>query len=345
MQNDIVSLVVTSIFYPTKSLNALAEGAKQHKWKFFIVGDVSTPKDFYLDGVMYFDLAQQRALAFKYAALCPEKHYTRKNIGYLIAMEHGSDIIIETDDDNIPTVDFWSKRHQLITGSAITGSGWTNMYALYTPVKVWPRGFPLEEIQLANKNIFVNPIATQVFSPIQQGLADENPDVDAVYRMTYNLPLTFEKKGAFHLSKGLWCPFNSQNTTWFKDAFPLLYLPSFCSFRMTDIWRSFVAQRVMWECDWSVIFHDATVWQERNEHSLIKDFEQEVSGYISNNKIKVLLENLALKSGKDQIGANMLLCYEALVKNGILSNRKELDLLSAWLDDIQSINSNARPDC
>jgi hypothetical protein len=28
---------------------------------------------------------------------------------------------------------------------------------------------------------------------------------------------------------------------------PLLYLPSHCCFRMTDIWRSFIAQRCLWE--------------------------------------------------------------------------------------------------
>ena len=94
----------------------------------------------------------------------------------------------------------------------------------------------------------------------------------------------------------------------------------------------------MWECDWGLMFHDATVWQERNEHSLIKDFEQEVPGYINNNKIKTILESLVLKSGKDQIGDNMLLCYEALVSNGIISDSIEIDLLSAWLEDIQRMN-------
>jgi hypothetical protein len=107
---------------------------------------------------------------------------------------------------------------------------------------------------------------------------------------------------------------------------------------MTDIWRSFVAQRVMWECNWKLLFHDATVWQERNEHSLIRDFEQEVPGYLKNNKIKQLLDNLQLKSGIDHLGDNMFRCYEKLIENNIITDRKELDLLSAWLDDIQSIN-------
>src|SRR6185436_15069807 len=131
---------------------------------------------------------------------------------------------------------------------------------------------------------------SQVY-PIQQGLADENPDVDAVYRMTSSLPLSFNKRNPIVLDKNAWCPFNSQNTTWFKEAFPLLYLPSYCSFRMTDIWRSFVAQRIAWSCNWSILFHNATVRQERNEHSLIRDFEDEIPGYLNNARICKMLED------------------------------------------------------
>jgi hypothetical protein len=36
---------------------------------------------------------------------------------------------------------------------------------------------------------------------------------------------------------------------------------------MTDIWRSFVAQRIAYENDWAVLFHEPTVWQSK-EHDL-----------------------------------------------------------------------------
>src|SRR5205807_7157091 len=118
--------------------------------------------------------------------------------------------------------------------------------------------------------------------PIQQGLSDENPDVDAIYRMANPLPVLFDKANSVSLGKNSWCPFNSQNTTWFKEAFPLLYLPSYCSFRMTDIWRSFVAQRIAWTCGWSILFHQSTVRQDRNDHNLMTDFKDEISGYSNN---------------------------------------------------------------
>ena len=149
------------------------------------------------------------------------------------------------------------------------------------------------------------------------------------------LPVNFLKNPPVILGEGCWCPFNSQNTAWEKETFPLLYLPSYCSFRMTDIWRSFIAQRIAWTCDWSVLFHNSTVWQERNEHSLLKDFEDEIPGYLYNAKICKLLEELDLKSGINNIEENLLRCYKMMVENNFVG-KEELPLVEDWLSDLHS---------
>ena len=136
------------------------------------------------------------------------------------------------------------------------------------------------------------------------------------------------------LAEGSWCPFNSQNTTWWRDAFPLMYLPAYCSFRMTDIWRSFVAQRIAWTNNWSVLFHEPTVWQERNEHDLMRDFRDEVPGYLHNKSICEQLGKLSLRSGMENLGENLQVCYEKLVSMELI-DRKELELVAAWLDDLE----------
>jgi hypothetical protein len=164
---------------------------------------------------------------------------------------------------------------------------------------------------------------------IFQGLADENPDVDAVYRMTLKLPFNFEKKPALVLGNGAWCPFNSQNTVWKKEAFPLMYLPSYCSFRMTDIWRSFIAQRIAWTNGWNILFHSADVWQERNEHSLLKDFADEVPGYLNNFRMCKMLEELDLKSGTEHLCENLIRCYSLMIENGWVG-KEEMALVEAW---------------
>lgn len=107
----------------------------------------------------------------------------------------------------------------------------------------------------------------------------------------------------------VWCPFNSQTTWWFPAACPLMYLPSFCTFRMTGIWRSFVAQRCLWAMGSALTFHQAEVIQQRNVHNLLKDFEDEVPGYLRNESICEILENVKLKPGREAVGGNLLRCY------------------------------------
>jgi hypothetical protein len=176
------------------------------------------------------------------------------------------------------------------------------------------------------------PVA-DVDCPVQQGLADIDPDVDAIYRLVLPLPQRFRTDRALALAANTWCPFNSQNTAWWRDAAPLLYLPAYCSFRMTDIWRSFIAQRIAWENGWHLLFHGPTMEQERNVHDLMKDFRDEVPGYLNNHTIGDLLGALALQPGTAHLAGNLRACYRCLVDAGILDER-ELPLLDAWLTDL-----------
>ena len=105
---------------------------------------------------------------------------------------------------------------------------------------------------------------------------------------------------------------------------------------MTDIWRSFIAQRVAWENDWSIFYHSPTVLQERNEHDLMRDFTDEVLGYTNNAAIKDELAKLSLRNGVANIPENMRQCYRMLVDMKIVK-AQELPLLDAWLSDLTSI--------
>jgi hypothetical protein len=102
---------------------------------------------------------------------------------------------------------------------------------------------------------------------------------------------------------------------------------------MTDIWRSFVAQRIAWENDWTVLFHNSTVFQERNEHNLMRDFTDEVPGYLNNGSIGSMLASVKMKSGTKEIPNNMRLAYQTLIEAGLV-RQEELNLLDAWLNDI-----------
>jgi hypothetical protein len=331
--SDKISIVVTSVSRPNKALQDLAAGCKKKSYHFIVIGDQASPADFQLDGCDFYSLQRQKKLDLNFAGSCPTKHYARKNIGYLIAIRNKSSIIIETDDDNIPGEGFWYERQRTCKAAVIENSGWVNAYRYFTDENIWPRGFPLEQLQKRTSD-YKTLNKADVDCPIQQGLADDNPDVDAIYRLTLPLPLSFRKDRRIALAKGSWCPFNSQNTTWWPEAFKLLYLPAYCSFRTTDTWRSFVAQRIAWLNGWAVLFHEPNMKQERNEHNLLRDFKDEVPGYLHNAEICEALEALWLKPGIEKIGENLNICYEKLVSMNLIG-AEEPELLNAWLGDIE----------
>lgn len=329
-----IFLVVTSIAAPNDALKQLADGCGEHGWKFLVIGDEASPDDFSLEGCDFYSLERQRQLDMTFAGKCPTRHYARKNIGYLMAMAAGASVIVETDDDNIPLEGFWQKRSREQEAAVCSDAGWVNAYRYFSKTDVWPRGYPLDE--LARVVPAYESMRKQLIDcPIQQNLADDNPDVDAVYRLVLPLPIQFKGDKNIALSSGSYCPFNSQNTTWWPDSYKLMYLPAYCSFRMTDIWRSFVAQRIAQANDWSILFAGPTMRQDRNVHDLMKDFEDEVPGYLNNKRIVKELAELNLTSGNDKIADNMRICYEKLVGMSLVGS-DELSLLDAWLGDIQN---------
>ena len=334
MINSKTALVVTSIAAPNDVLRSLAAGSLEQGVDFIMIGDVPSPKDFHLDGCDFYSLDRQAETGLKTAELVPKRHYARKNIGYLLAARQGAELIIETDDDNFPRDGFWLERVRKQSVPTLAQKSWVNVYRYFSDALIWPRGLPLDEVQTATLPFEQIPVA-EADCPIQQGLADENPDVDAIYRLILPLPLNFRADRRLALAGNSWCPFNSQNTTFWREAFPLLYLPAYCSFRMTDIWRSFVAQRIGWENGWSILFHEPSVYQLRNDHSLMRDFADEVPGYLHNRKIGETLDALSLKPGVEHIGANLLACYEALVSAKIMESR-EMPLVEAWLADLEN---------
>lgn len=333
MEEDL-AVVVTSIAGPNWQLQSVAQGCRENGHQFIVIGDEASPSDFQLEGCRFYGLEEQYKTEFKLASMSPTRHYARKNLGYLIAFRGGAEIIVETDDDNIPYEQFWKKRRRTQSVATLVEAGWVNVYRYFSDTNIWPRGFPLEHI-VDEILSFESMGVKDVDCPIQQGLSNENPDVDAIYRLISPGSQSFHKNRRIALKRGSWCPFNSQNTSWWQDAFPLLYLPSYCSFRVTDIWRSFIAQRIAWLNDWALLFHEPNVWQERNEHDLMRDFRDEVPGYLHNKSICEALDKLELRSGIENIGENLRVCYEQLVSMELI-DRKELDLVAAWLSDLET---------
>ena len=201
-----------------------------------------------------------------------------------------------------------------------------NIYKLFTTELIWPRGYPLS---------FINQIENYEFKKkdfevgIWQGLADGDPDVDAIHRFIFsNKDIKFSS-GAYVLDKYLYCPFNSQNTFWYEPrSHSYIFLALFHS--DSQISQKLVTQKLLWNFDLHLGFHEPTVYQDRNQHDLRKDFRDEITMYTQTENLVSTLDALDI-SGLSKLGA--LKIYVELEKVGI-TKREETECVNSWISDL-----------
>jgi len=329
------SLVITTINKPNNNIKLFSKYSKKNKWDFIVIGDRKTPKNFKIKYGNYFDLNSQKKLIFKFSKKCPKNNYARKNIGYLISIKNNADVIVETDDDNYPKKNFFDEKKLKHFAFEIKNKSWVNIYDLFVKKKsyLWPRGLPLDHIN-KNKILLKKKILKNFY--LQQGVCEKNPDVDAIYRIfNKNINVSFKKNYKVSLGRSL-STFNSQNTIWFKEIFPLLYLPVTCPMRCTDIWRSLIALAILRNDNKKILFFGTSMRQERNYHNLINDFEEEVPMYLNNKNIYNLLSKIRFKKGIRNYMKNLQLAYKFLIKNNFIS-KLEIKYLDLWIKDYKSI--------
>jgi STELLO glycosyltransferases len=323
-------VIITTINYPTKAFDILS---KLDDWSILVVADKKTPKDWNFPGVTVLTVEDQLRLNYNIMQHIPWNHYGRKNIGYLYAISCGAKIIYETDDDNFllnGEIDLHPEYSEWVAIASDTVT--TNPYAYFDQPTVWPRGYPLKDILKPDtaswsfqKNIFI---------PIQQGLVDQDPDVDAIFRLTRPEVTSFPaRKMPLVLDKGVMAPFNSQNTVFYYSAFWGLLIPCSVSGRVADIWRGYISQRLLWDLEAHLCFIGSYAFQERNEHDLLKDFIDEMDLYLKTDQLITVLNQKFLG---DTLQVRMLSLFEHLFDNSLIK-QADLDLAYAWLQDLESV--------
>lgn len=317
------SIIITSINGITKAIKEFQSVLPD--WNIIIVGDLKTPEIPTQENLIYLSTHEQKK--YSCCQILPFNHYARKNIGYIYALENGAEYIYDTDDDNIPYTNWQFPSFSPKSIKVISGIKYFNIYKEYTDELVWPRGFPLS---LISNNTEESISYHNAEIGVWQGLADLDPDVDAIHRLIFNSTIKFNKNEPISLERGTYCPFNSQNTLWIKELIPYTYLPSTVTFRFTDILRGYIAQRCIWEHDKSLGFTNATVYQDRNEHDLMSDFKSEIPCYLEVDKLVSILDSLSLY--KDPV-KNLFKIYESLIKEGMVQ-KDELSILTAWTKDL-----------
>jgi hypothetical protein len=323
------AIVITTINEPNE---CIYEWKKKTKYNLVIVGDKKTPQSYTVPGSNILQINDQNEKYFKLSNLLPFNHYTRKNIGYVFAINDlGVDVIFDTDDDNYP-LDNWSDGLNLNYRELKSKhkSDWVNIYEFFTKKLIWPRGFPVRLDKIISGEITSN---TTNDVSISQGLVQGDPDVDAIYRLyKHDKDFKFDNNEPLYLStnKNTLSPTNSQNTTFKREAFPLLYLPSTVTFRYTDILRGYVILALSDRWGIKVGFRPADVYQQRNEHDLLIDLHSELPMYNDSDLIIHKLKNGIEKKSKTTLKDDVLSVYEILFEMNIVKV-KELSILKEWL--------------
>jgi len=313
------AVIITTINKPTETFDKLVNFGS---WDIVVAGDEKTPSGWEHKGVHYLSTEKQVELGYNIIENLPSSHYGRKMTAYLYAIKNGAQITADLDDDNVPK-DNWGKV--VFDGSfpIISGRGFANVYEYFSDEFVWPRGFPLDKI---NSSSWSKGDASDISVGVWQFMADKHPDVDAIYRLLYDNEIYFNDNEQIVFDSGVVCPFNSQNTFFRKEVFPLLYMPSYTTMRFTDILRGLVAQPILWKFGYRLGFGPATVIQDRNPHDYMQDFISEVPMYKDTGRVKTI-------GGSDSIPQALVAAYSALKEAGIVSS-KEIELLKSWVKDL-----------
>ena len=232
-------VVTTTIFEPTELAHQVA---RHEDWCMVVVGDKKTPDESVWsmsDRVVFLPWEDQLKLPYAIVPLLKFNHFGRKNIGFIYAIHHGARVIYDTDDDN-----FLNKQDLTVWADILTTPGRATLEHRTVPVDsddnahlvnpypmfgsalkasdglahehfVWPRGFPLEAARDAKTFTLAALERTDVKIGVLQSLADHDPDVDGIYRLTQPLPLVFtgREDPILALGRGNFAPFNAQVET------------------------------------------------------------------------------------------------------------------------------------
>ena len=333
--------VVTTIQNPTNALRELANMSRSRGEPLFIIADKKTPLEFSLSGTNFLSVTDQAELPYSILRHIPWNSYTRKMLGYLEAAKSKCKFIRETDDDNFPHPSYFLdfQKNYEVRLPQVSGD-WINPYIYFSDQYIWPRGYPIEliendrEMHGKSSQNFTYTSVSKI--GVIQGLANGAPDVDALYRLIYSNSgeFKFNEQDPLLIPNGTFAPFNSQVTTWNIELLPLMYLPHTCTFRMTDIWRSFIATYLMHYNDYNILFTSASAFQDRNEHNLLRDFSDEVPGYIGNSRLISELKSVRISGGPLNLGRDLRNVYQHLVSQGFFES-KELMSLDSWLSDCE----------
>lgn len=314
-------IVFTTINYPIV-INELVDNVTRFghldEVKLWVIGDNKTPaecqdlaKSASKRGLetVYLDIAKQDAWGSRcniFYNRIPYNNETRRNIGYLCALEDSCKVMISIDDDNFPVSDL-----DFIGAHSVTGSNWNSSlireetefhnvceYLEFKPARaVFPRGFPFR-LRGRKNQIHVVPAPANSRIGVTAGLWLMDPDIDATTWLNGGVTGTkYLGESLQVLSQETWMPINTQNTSIVRELIPAFLcipmgwaVPGGSIQRYGDIWGGYFLQSLMKGTQYLAAFGEPIVEHRRNPHDYIDDLRYEYWGMILTDWLLELLK-------------------------------------------------------
>ena len=319
--NKPIHIVFTTIYHPSVLEDLLANLTSFNHLesvKVWVVGDNKTPescgnlcKTVTNKGMetIYLDIATQDEWGERckdFYTRIPYNNETRRNIGYLHALEDGCDILISIDDDNFPTEDdlvgFHKNTGRTWDGKLLSEETGFHNICEYLEIKpdrqVFPRGFPFRLRGLPNQNLFET-VDRPVKIGVTAGLWLSDPDIDATTWLNGKVEgVAYKGEDVQVLKQSTWSPVNTQNTSVIRELIPAYLcipmgwaVPGGNIQRYGDIWGGYFLQALMKGTEYHVAFGKPIVDHRRNPHDYVDDLRFEYWGMILTDWLVQKLQN------------------------------------------------------
>lgn len=257
-------------------------------------------------------LEEQEAFINKFPSMTDRIPYdsdNRRNIGFMIALDRGADVLISIDDDNYCLDDLDFVGEHSVVGSSVKGmvvdssDMWFNLGAmLESQVKdeVFPRGFPY---YARNKSRRINRFEQgNCTIAMNAGLWLSDPDIDAISRLTFAPRISRVQQGSILLSSTTWSPINTQNTALKREAVAAYYyvkmgfpVGGMNIDRYGDILSGYFCQKCVKSLGEYVRIGSPVADHRRTPHNLFKDLHQELAGMVIIEELLPWLMELKLE--------------------------------------------------
>ena len=341
--------VCTTIFDESEAVHDVCR--RLPSYCLVVVADKKSKETYHVDGgctFIYLTVRDQEQIARSspFALQTPWNHFGRKNLGYLFAIANGARVLWDFDDDNLLITSSFLGDESLNGQKLVTLQGAAtsiNPYPLLGAENFsWPRGFPLEQIKNGStlprqENLVESQVSPERIG-IVQALANHDPDVDAIYRLQREIPFSFQRMSnpftTFVVPTNSFIPLNAQATLFMsRESLWTIYLPISVHGRVSDIWRSYIAQRLLRNACIHVAFAvEPLVIQKRNPHSYLADFDAEQDLYYKSGKLVEFLSEWS--SNFSRLPEQAIDLYVQLFERNYIG-RRDVEMLELWLLELE----------